>query len=136
MKKILFPLIAAIALLTVSSCKKCKVADCTLIPAKIIRYDCDKVIFQLLTNEGIGDANWTDVQTGQNYSNVVYYNNTCAIAALSKGEKVTLYVNLKKVTTNIIPAGCVQCQAISQSPPTTQVDMTNISANPCDLDGK
>jgi hypothetical protein len=134
MKKILFPLIAVIALLTVSSCKKCKIADCTLIPAKIIRYDCDKVIFQLLTNELIGDATWTDVQTGLNYTNVVYYNNNCAVGTFSKGEKVTLYVNLKKVNTNVIPDGCVQCQAISQSPPATQVDMTNISVNPCNLD--
>jgi hypothetical protein len=56
MKKILLPLIVGITLLPVFSCKKNSTTDCTLIPAKIIRYDCDKVIFQLLTNELIGDA--------------------------------------------------------------------------------
>ncbi len=135
MKKLLLPIVGFAALLSLLSCDKNKTpTNCGVIPAKIIRYDCDRVIFQLLTNETIGDANWTDVQTGQNYSNVVYYKNTCAIAPFSNGGKPTLYVNLKKVTIDVpITNDCVQCEALSQNPPATQVDMIDISATLCNL---
>lgn len=49
-------------ILIFSSCKKSD-TDCNLIPAKIIRYDCDRVIFHIVTTESIGDTDWEDVQT-------------------------------------------------------------------------
>ena len=65
-----------ILLVAFSSCEKSS-SECKLVPAKVLRYDCDRVIFQLLTTKAIGDANWEDVQTGQRYNNVVsYYNNS------------------------------------------------------------
>lgn len=124
---------ATIALLIAfSSCEKSS-SECKLIPAKVLRYDCDRVIFQLLTTETIGDANWEDVQTGQRYSNVVSYYNTCKIAELANGEKVTLYVNLKEPEINPVIGDCVRCQAISQDPPQTKVDFAEISKEPCEI---
>ena len=119
-------------LIAFSSCEKCEV-ECNLVPAKVIRYDCDRVIFQLLTNEVIGDANWEDVQTGQRYNNVVSYYNTCKIGELTNGEKITLYVSLKKPDNNTNNPDCNQCQAISQDPPQTKVDFAEISKAPCEL---
>jgi hypothetical protein len=124
---------AAIALLiTFSSCEKCEV-ECNLVAAKIIRYDCDRVIFQLLTTTPIGDPDWEDVQTGQRYSNVVSYYNTCKISELTKGEKLTLYVNFKEPIINPAIGNCYRCQAISQSPPQTLVDFAAISKSACEL---
>ncbi len=113
------------------SCKKSD-TDCNLIAAKIIRYDCDRVIFQLLTTESIGDTEWEDVQTGQRYSNVVSYYNTCKISELANGEMLTLYVSLNQPDNNTnIP--CYQCLAVSQNPPQTQVDFVEISKSPCEI---
>lgn len=114
------------------SCSKSN-DDCALVPAKILRYDCDRVIMQLETNEMIGDANWTDVQTGQSYNNVVSYYNTCEISRLTNGEKQTLYVRVQKTNENLIPDNCVQCQAIPQNPPQTKVVLTQIQTKPCDV---
>lgn len=114
-----------------SSCEKCD-TDCNLIPAKIIRSDCDRVIFQLLTSDPIGDANWEDVQTGQRYSNVVSYYNNCKIGELTNGEKTTIYVRLKEPEINPAIGDCYRCQAISQSPPQTKVDFAEISKTSCE----
>ena len=119
-------------ILIFSSCKKCD-TDCNLIAAKIIRYDCDRVIFQLLTTKAIGDADWEDVQTGQRYSNVVSYYNTCKIAEFTNGEKVTLYVSFKEPEINPDLQDCYRCQAISQNPPQTKVDFAAISKSSCDV---
>ena len=102
-----------------------------MVPAKIIRYDCDRVIMQLLTSESIGDASWTDIETGQSYTNVVSYYNTCQVNALTNGEKDTIYVKAEKTTQNSIPANCVQCMAIAQNPPQTKVLLTRMDTEPC-----
>ena len=104
--------------------------DCQLIPAKIIRYDCDRVIFELLTTESIGDAVWVDGTTGSSYTNVVSYYNTCKIGGLTKGSKDTLYVRVKKTNANLTDGNCYQCLAISQDPPQTKVDFYGNSKDP------
>lgn len=125
--------IAALAMLIAfSSCEKCD-PECNPVAAKIIRYDCDRVIFQLLTTEPIGDANWEDVQTGQRYSNVVSYYNTCKIANLTNGEKVTLYVSLKQPVADPKMPDCFQCEALSQFPPQTKIDFADVSESPCEI---
>lgn len=123
-------LIASIVIF--GSCEKNN-SECELIPAKIIRYDCDRVIFQLLTSETIGDSDWEDVQTGQRYNNVVSYYNTCKIAEFANGEKVTLYVHIKEPLTNPAMPDCFQCQAVSQNPPQKKVDFNNISKTTCEV---
>ena len=113
------------------SCKK-ENTDCYLIPAKILRADCDRIIFQLLTSESIGDANWVDVRTGQQYSNVAAYSNTCAISdILNNSSTDTLYVNPIKLTDRTLVPDCYQCQAISENPPLTNVDFKEISLSAC-----
>lgn len=113
-----------------SSCNKCK-EDCKLIAAKVIRYDCDQVIFRLLTNEILGDSTWLDVNSGQVYSNVVSCFNTCEIAAITKGEYSTLYVNPEKTELPLPAADCFQCQAIANDPPKTRMIFRDISTEPC-----
>lgn len=120
------------SILIFGSCKK-SVRDCNLIPAKIIRSDCDRVIFQLLTTENIGDANWEDVQTGQRYNNVVSYYNNCKIGELTNGKKITLYVSIKEPETNPNAPDCFRCEALSQNPPQAQVDFGEISKSPCEI---
>ena len=131
MKRRIF-LIAPLALLFVfSSCEKCY-TECDLVPAKIIRYDCDRVIFQLLTTQTIGDADWLDVQTGERYSNVVSYYDNCKINKLTKGEMVSIYVRLKMAEPNPPIPDCYRCEALSQAPPVIQVDLLEVSKNPYD----
>lgn len=115
-----------------SSCERCEV-DCNLTPAKIIRYDCDRVIFQLLSTDTIGDADWVDVQTGKRFSNVVSYNNTCKIAELTKGKMMTLYISIAKGGIKADIGDCSRCEALSQSPPQTMVDFTIIDKQPCEV---
>jgi hypothetical protein len=117
--------------LLLSACCKTK-EDYQLIAAKVIRYDCDRVVFRLLTDELIGDSTWLDVNSGQSYSNVVSCFNTCEIAAITGGAYSTLYVSMEK-TEQPLPSGdCVQCQAIAKDPPGTKVVFTQISTEPCD----
>lgn len=137
MKKTLLAVSVTATLLVLTSCQKidCKSKnpepDCDLIPAKIIRYDCDRVILELVTDEKIGDANWTDTQTSETYQNVVSFYNTCAISELTNGNKETVYVNVKKTGESLRANDCVQCQAISEDAPKTQVDFTAIKKGPC-----
>jgi len=125
--------VVALSLLAVvfagSSCEK-QDSSCNLVPARIIRYDCDRVIFQMLGGEFAGDADWTDVLTGAHYANVVSYYNTCAIAKLTNGRMDTLYVEPKRSTQAIAP-DCAQCQAISPNPPLTQVDFLSVQTASC-----
>ena len=117
-------------LVLIISCKK-ENTDCDLIAAKILRYDCDRVILQLPQSSGMGDANWTDVQTGISYNNVVYYRNTCRISAFAPNcEKITLYVRAEQFENPSLPE-CFQCQAVSQNPPNTMVDLLEISLTDC-----
>ena len=132
MKKLILPTIVLLVALFFSSCEKCMVDDCEFIPAKVIRYDCDRVIFQLLTEERIGDSQWEDKRTGERYSNVVSYYNTCRIGALTNNCEIdTLYVKVKKTTAHLTNGNCIQCQAISDSPPQTRVDFVDISITAC-----
>ncbi len=127
MKNVIPPFVL---LLLLSACNKNK-EDCQLIPAKIIRYDCDRVNFQLLTNDILGDSSWLDVNSGQRYTNVVSVFNTCEIAAITRGEFSTLYVNLDPTDQPLPPAGCVQCLAAAKDPPKTKVIFRNIATMPC-----
>ena len=129
MKKIILFSATVILLFAFSSCEKCEV-DCDLVPAKIIRYDCDRVIFQILDSNAVGDAVWEDVQTGQRYNNVVSYYNTCKIARLARGEKIILYVQVEDHSNSNL-RDCVQCEALSQLPPQTKVDFSIITAKSC-----
>ncbi len=122
-----------IALLVAFSSYEKSISECELIPAKVLRSDCDRVIFELLTNEAFGDGNWEDVQTGQHYSNIVSYYSNCKIAKLNKGEKITLYVSLKQPAANLKIQDCSQCDALSQCPPQTEVDFTSISKSYCEV---
>ncbi len=125
-------LIAFVAIVTsLSSCCKPK-EDCQLIAAKVIRYDCDRVIFQLLTDELLGDNTWLDVNSGQAYRNVVNCFNTCEIAAITKGEYSTLYVKMEKTGQPLPPADCFQCQAVANDPPLTNMIFKEIATEPCD----
>lgn len=128
MKKVMSFLVIVVLL---SACCKTR-EDCQLLAAKVIRYDCDRVIFQLLTDDQIGDSTWLDVNSGQSYRNVVSYNNTCEIATITRGEYSTLYVSLEKSDQPLPPVDCVQCQAIAKDPPATKVIIKEISATPCD----
>lgn len=131
MKRILQFTASAILLFAFSSCEKC-IVDCDLVPAKIIRYDCDRVIFQIMDGSAAGDADWEDVQTGRHYNNVVSYSNTCKIASLTNGQMVTLYVSIKKSGTQPKTTDCYQCQAVSANPPQTMVDFGDIATEPCE----
>jgi hypothetical protein len=123
-------ILPALAMLMLAiSCKK-ESQECNLTAAKILRYDCDRVILQLQDSPGMGDTDWTDIQTGIRYNNVVYYPNTCRISALTYCEKLTLYVRAELLE-NPAPQECYQCQAISQSPPGTMVDLLEISLTDC-----
>jgi hypothetical protein len=121
-----------ILLLATAACKKNK--DCNLVPAKMIRSDCDRVVFQVLSNKVTGDANWTNVQNGKTYTNVVADFNTCFYSAfLNKVTDSIIYINpatVEYVRTNPPPA-CLQCLAISQAPPATTVRIGEVSSIPC-----
>lgn len=130
MKKTFQVFVALLSVFSFSSCEKC-MEDCELIPAKVIRYDCDRVIFQLLTQEKLGDSIWTDVNNGQVYNNVVSYYNTCEIAAITNGEYNTIYVKAEKTAQSHPVDECIQCQAISNHPPVTKMIFKEISTAPC-----
>jgi hypothetical protein len=133
MKHSILSLLTISGALLLSSCSKNTInnEDCEYIPAKIIRTDCDRVIFQLQTSEQIGDNNWVDAKTGLSYNNVVSYSNTCLIAELTKGEKMTIYVKLTNIAANPTP-NCIQCQAISIDPPQTIVDFNDVATKSCE----
>jgi len=131
MRKIFSIAVPAALVVVFSSCKKENNGACGLTPARIIRYDCDRVIFQLLAHESIGDSDWEDVNTGRRYSNVVSYYNTCRIAAFTNGNFDTLYISVKKINENLFSPGCNQCLAISPNPPQTKIDIADISTEPC-----
>lgn len=123
-------LITGILLLLGSSCKKEFSKECELIPAQIIKFDCDRVILKLETTKKIGDSEWTDVISNEKFSNVVSFYDICLIRQITNGEKIKLYVNLEVDNVNSIP-GCRGCQAISLSPPRSKVILTKIRTAPC-----
>lgn len=100
--------------------------------AKVLRYDCDRVILQVLDNRIDGDAEWTDTRNGNTYSNVVSYYNTCAFSFATNNVITDIYIEGAVVTTDpLAAAGCMQCQAISPAPPQTKIDMARFSLVPC-----
>jgi len=123
-------LILAGALFMFASCKK-ETDHCQFVAAKAIRTDCDRVIFQLLTPERIGDADWQDVHTGARYSNVVSYYNICLMGQLGICKGDTLYVRIRSTYEYVYDSGCFQCQAISNDPPQTKVDFIKMSKSAC-----
>lgn len=131
MKKIMFISVLFTAVIFCLSCAKTNEV-CELVPAKIIRFDCDRVIFQMIPPGKFGDSSWTDVQTGISYSNVFSYYNTCQVSELAKGKFATLYIKVKETYDASILENCAQCQAVSQNPPKTMVQMTKIEASPCE----
>jgi len=139
MKRLFLSSLVFVTALQFTSCKKIDCnshepkTDCKLIPAKIIRYDCDRVIFQLLTNEKIGDENWTDESSGETYHNVASCFNTCPISDITKGNMVTLYVKLKETEEFLTNGDCFQCLAISSNVPQKQIDFLEIKTEPCDV---
>ena len=131
MKTVTFSVTLLALIFAFSSCEKC-VERCNPLAAKIIRYDCDRVILQLLDSTSVGDNGWVDVQTGEQYNNVVSYYNTCKINEITKGAKTTIYVQLKQAVPNPPLPDCVRCEALSQSPPNTKVDFADISKTACE----
>lgn len=118
-----------ILLFVFSSFGKCGL-DCDHVAVKILRYDCDRVIVQILDTEITADPVSKDVQTGKEYNNVLSHYNTCKIAGIAKGENAALYVNIKQLCNSGL-GDCVQCEAFSQHPPKTRVDFTTIEERPC-----
>lgn len=123
-------ILAALLLLVGTACKKEFSKECDLIPAQIIRFDCDRVILQLETTKEMGDREWTDLLSGKKFNNVVSCYDICLIEQLTNGEKIKLYVNVETENGNLIP-GCRSCQALSVSPPQSKVILTNIRTLPC-----
>ncbi len=128
---IFLPLLTMTLLIAFSSCKVEQEFNCGLLPAKIVRYDCDRVIFQILDSVVVGDSSWKDVHTGREYSNVVSYYNTCKIEQLVHETKDIVYVTISPMGTGTLD-NCMQCEALSQHPPRTMVDFTTISERSCE----
>lgn len=140
MKKIFLLSLTLATAIQFASCKKMncdtpdKKTECELIPAKILRYDCDRVILELLTTEKIGDDNWIDEASGITYHNVASCFNTCPISEITKNNfsmVSTLYVRIKQTEEFITNGDCVQCQAISTNVPNKQIDFVEIKTEPC-----
>lgn len=137
MTKLFLSAVLFTSLLQMTSCKKMDCgsphtkSDCDLIPVKILRYDCDRVIFQLVTDERIGDAEWTDEATGETYSNVASFYNTCAITEITNGDLSTLYVSVKKTEEFLSNEDCIQCMAVSTNVPKTWIDFSVLKTEPC-----
>lgn len=142
MKTLILTTSCLIVLFLTSSCEKYdehfikkpveKIADnCDLIPAKILKYECDGVVFQLQGNNAFGDAEWEDKTTGVKYPNVVFYHNTCEINTLTNGELSTLYVHAQKTNVPVYVTDCMQCLAITENAPKTKVIFNSISKESC-----
>lgn len=99
---------------------------------KILRHDCDRVILQLIDGNITGDPDWEDIRTGMHYNNVVSCYNTCAFQFITNNVIEEVYLeNARLVQNPSVPANCIQCQAISQQPPQTEIDMDNVVFAPC-----
>ena len=114
-----------------ASCKKQK-ANCSLTAARVLRYDCDRVVLQILDNSIAGDTVWTDIKTGISYRNVVSYHNTCAFNAATNNIGSEIYIEVAVISANPLPLpDCMQCQALSPAPPQTKIDMARFLSVPC-----
>lgn len=133
MKQLLYITVALFALSVFGACKKERTTNCNLTRAKILRYDCDRVILQVLDNRFNGDALWTDIITGNTYTNVVSYYNTCAFSQVTNNELTDVYIEgIISVSQQQLSTACMQCQALSQAPPQTKIDMTRFTLSPCE----
>lgn len=112
------------------ACEKKADNNCDFVKAQIVRIDCDRIVLQLLTDKAIGDTEWRDVINNKTYQNVVYYTNVCALQQWNKQLSDIFYIKIDKTQPeNNIP--CAQCLAISVQPPSTSINITNISSEPC-----
>ena len=99
-----------------------------------MRVDCDRIIFQLETSEAIGDANWTNIDDGITYHNVVMYRNTCKMAEITNGYAITvLYVDPQKIASPGYPANCIECPELFRNSPHQWVDFKTTSSRPCEF---
>lgn len=117
-----------------AACEKKNETDCSgFTKVKVIRVDCDEVVFQVMSDVLVGDPTWTDVTNGQVYDNVVRYRNTCRIAQKTNGySNKTLLVKWKKLNQpGPLDANCAECDAISLNPPQQWVDFTEIASQAC-----
>ncbi len=116
-----------------TSCTKDnKKTNCNLTHAKVLRYDCDRVILQVLDGSINGDAVWTNVVNGNIYHNVVSFHNTCAFAAATGNMATDVYIEGAAIIENPqMDASCVQCQAVSPNPPITKISGSGFSSAPC-----
>jgi hypothetical protein len=108
-----------------------KANACAFVPAKVLRYDCDIVIIQVLTSDLIGDAQWVNVHNGNRYDNVVFVKTGCDPIGNRNDPFGIFYVKLGPPVTNLLRCG-VQCQAIPSSPPTTEKSILEQSQSACD----
>lgn len=133
MKKLSLITAILVALALLLSCKKQAGANCSLTHAKVLRYDCDRVILQLLDGSFNGDASWTDMVSGNTYTNVVSYYNTCAFSQVTNNELTEVYIEgITAVDQQQLSIACMQCQALSQAPPQTKIDMAGFRLTPCE----
>ncbi len=135
MKNKIISVAFGVLLIAFSSCEKSN-TECNLVPVKVLRYDCDRVIVQLFTEEFIGDNTWKDMQTGQQYNNVASYYNTCKIMEILKAEKGVFYVSFKELDINPDTGDCAQCLAVSQNPPKRKIDFSGIYRTSCGSSAK
>jgi hypothetical protein len=128
-------LLFGFCILALAACQKSETnTDCTLVPVKLLRSDCDRLIFQSLSDKIKGDARWTDVQTGKTYQNVIADFNTCRLGALLNNQATgILYVDPAKIEygNTSQPAGCVQCTAVSSNPPAISVRLNFVQTDSC-----
>lgn len=125
----LYTLLAVILLIGFSACSKSE--DCDYLEAKVIRYDCDRVILKLGEDAPMGEDNWYDASSGEHYDNVVSCLNICTIREVTRGvPDATVYVKLKE-TTRTNGEICLVCSGISLSGPAVIVETTAVSASKC-----
>lgn len=132
--------ISLLAIVALSGCeKKEKTLVCEYTEVVRLRTDCDRIIFKVLSNNFTGDATWTDVSNGKQHSNVIAMINPCRFFSIPYPvwqRRDTFYVKIKQLPNNNPPIpgeDCAQCLAISNNPPKTQVDFTEIQLSPCEF---
>ncbi len=132
MKKLILLILTGTGLAAWWGCKKSTVT-CTFEPAVILRYDCDRVIFRFLNNNGLGDASWTNIFDGSTYHHVSAATLNCNYGQLLAGQPDTVYLRLRQVNELVRYPDCAQCQAISANPPVSKMEILDLSLqNDCD----
>jgi hypothetical protein len=140
MKNKLQLVLIAMIIMGFSACeKKQTTVECQLIQVVRLRSDCDRIIFKVISENRIGDANWTDNSTGQTHTNVVAMINPCRFNSLPYPEmqrRDTFFVKIQQLPNSSLPIvgeNCVQCLALSNNPPTAKVDFLIIDTSTCEF---